>query len=338
MGTFSGLLSLIWLIGISALSVGDKAPSLEGTLWLQGQEVTFEKPYTVLEFWATWCPACRSEIPHLARIQSFYEDQVRVVGLSDEPSNDLARFLKGEGKEISYGVGKVTHEVRRRYMDGTPGVPYAFLVDKTRTVIWEGHPSDLDEVLDKALAGRLDIERVKRISSLEKALRETLKTNDMEIVAQAADALLALDPANERGLRVRTVVAKKQKDPAALRAMYDRLDPKILKGAKANRLARDLITEKELPFRYVGAALKLAARAVEMEPENGLFAHTYARVQYCLGNLDKAIAWERRALKLDPGEKKYRDDLDYYLSVKKLREGCTPRDPSLSQGPFPDSP
>lgn len=322
MGSFASLVSLICMMAVSGLHVGDKAPSLEGTMWLKGEGPVFQRQLTVVEFWTTWCSACQAEIPHMTRLQMCYGDQVAVVGLSGEPSSDIVRFLEKHGEEIAFRVGHVPSDLKEQYTERANGIPYAFLINKEGTVIWRGHPEDLDDILDKALAGSLDIERIKRISELEDALRETLKSNNSVIIGQAAGALLALDPANEKALRVRTVVSKRQKETTVYRAVYDRLDVESLSGDRADRLAWDLITEKELPYRYVGAALRLSTHAVKKEPENGRYANTYARVQYCLGNIEEAIAWEEKAVKLDPGEGDYEADLHYYMAVKALRDGA----------------
>ena len=65
------------------LSIGDAAPALEATKWLQGKEVKkFEKDKVyVVEFWATWCPPCRTSIPHLTELQKKNKD-VTFIGVS----------------------------------------------------------------------------------------------------------------------------------------------------------------------------------------------------------------------------------------------------------------
>ena len=320
MGSLANLLSLVCMITVSSLNVGDKAPALDGTTWLKGEAPAFEKQFTVVEFWATWCGACRAEIPRLTRLQKFYEDSVAIVGLSDEPQDKITHFLEQMGDNMDYGVGKVPKELREQYMKDVGGIPHAFLVNPEGVTIWSGHPRDLEEILDKALSGTLDVEKIKQISGLEMHLKETLNKSNIVNIGQAADALLSVDPSNERALRVRAVVAKRQNDAAAFRTVYDRIDVKDLGSEKANTLAWSLITEKDLAFRYVKAALKLAAYAVKEEPDNGSYANTYARVQYCLGNLKEAVKWQKKAVDLDSGEKSYKTTLQYYEEIRSLQD------------------
>jgi thiol-disulfide isomerase/thioredoxin len=47
----------------------------------------------LLNFWATWCPPCRAEMPDLNRLAEEYRDRgVAVVCASDEPRERVAKF------------------------------------------------------------------------------------------------------------------------------------------------------------------------------------------------------------------------------------------------------
>ena len=88
---------------------------------LDGERVTLSKlrgKVVLLNFWATWCPPCRMEIPDLSRIYTDYKDKgVVVLGVSwDDLSNEQIKtfvrnykvaypILHGTQSELSQ-VGK----------------------------------------------------------------------------------------------------------------------------------------------------------------------------------------------------------------------------------------
>src|SRR5262245_60424548 len=38
----------------------------------------------LVNFWATWCPPCRAEIPDLIKLQTKYRDHLVVIGISQD--------------------------------------------------------------------------------------------------------------------------------------------------------------------------------------------------------------------------------------------------------------
>lgn len=84
---------------------------------------------TLVNFWATWCPPCREEIPALIKLQDAYRDQLQIIGVSfDEGSVDDVRAFVREHK-INYPIAMSTAELQK----GFPGVfalPTTFVVDQ----------------------------------------------------------------------------------------------------------------------------------------------------------------------------------------------------------------
>ena len=60
----------------------------------------------VLDFWATWCPPCKVEIPYLQNLYDDYKAQgLHVIGISTEDISTQQRFIeqmKNDGVEMSY--------------------------------------------------------------------------------------------------------------------------------------------------------------------------------------------------------------------------------------------
>ncbi len=65
----------------------------------------FQGKVVILDFWATNCPPCIKEIPHLIELQKAYGDSLQVVGLhvgDDEDRQRVPEFV--ERLKISYSL------------------------------------------------------------------------------------------------------------------------------------------------------------------------------------------------------------------------------------------
>ena len=99
----------------------------------------FKGKVSIVNFWATWCPPCREEIPHFIKLQKKYGDKVQFVGLSVD--RDGAAKVKQwvEENKVNYPVAVVTRDFTNPFQTLLPegdrgAIPYTFVLAKDGTI------------------------------------------------------------------------------------------------------------------------------------------------------------------------------------------------------------
>jgi thiol-disulfide isomerase/thioredoxin len=88
----------------------------------------------LVNFWATWCPPCREEIPELLQLKKEYKDRLEIVGISedDDPPESVLKFARQKG--MTYPIVMATQELIDAY-GGVPALPTSFLIDTQGRVV-----------------------------------------------------------------------------------------------------------------------------------------------------------------------------------------------------------
>jgi peroxiredoxin len=84
----------------------------------------------LLNFWATWCPPCRREIPLFIELQRRYAKQgLQIVGISVDSPEAIARYW--QEMHINYPLliaDETTFELMAAYGNRNGGLPYSVLI------------------------------------------------------------------------------------------------------------------------------------------------------------------------------------------------------------------
>lgn len=90
----------------------------------------------VLNFWATWCPPCREEIPHFVELYKEHKDDGLVIlGLSvDRGGPDIVIKWLGDNP-VNYPIAMSSQEVTQQYQqfidpDQRGGIPFTFVIGR----------------------------------------------------------------------------------------------------------------------------------------------------------------------------------------------------------------
>ena len=123
-----------------------------------------------VNFWATWCPPCRAEIPDLVKLQDEYRDQIVILGVSeDEAPVETVRAFAAE-HHINYRVAMATPELRKIFR-GVAALPTTFVLDREGRIA-QKHVGLLNaeetELEAQVLAGLNTNARIERVENTDR--------------------------------------------------------------------------------------------------------------------------------------------------------------------------
>jgi thiol-disulfide isomerase/thioredoxin len=139
------------------LALGQKFPGFNETS-LGGQTLSVAAcrgKVTLIDFWATWCPPCRAELPNVTAIYRTYHAQgFDIIGVSlDDDRNAVVNFTQARGMawpQYFDGQGW-DNKLAKKY--GVHSIPMTYLLDRHGIIIGkELRGEELGPAVVKALA------------------------------------------------------------------------------------------------------------------------------------------------------------------------------------------
>jgi thiol-disulfide isomerase/thioredoxin len=105
------------------------------------------KKNVLLVFFATWCPACRAEVPLLIKINKKYNDKIEIIAVAiGQEERIIKKFIKKN--KINY---KILLDKKQKVAEDydVRGIPLNILIDKEGVIKFKEHhlPKDIGKLI-----------------------------------------------------------------------------------------------------------------------------------------------------------------------------------------------
>ena len=155
---------ILLLIGVPAVGVAQAESMPKLTLRnLQHQRVRlgeFKGKVVLLNFWATWCPPCRAEMPDFVKWQRAYRGKgLQIIGITYPPTDlrEVRRFTRSI--RVNYPILLGTQKTKALF-DSSDTMPVTIVIDR--------HGQVIDRIEGMILAEEFE-QKVKPLLSGEKS-------------------------------------------------------------------------------------------------------------------------------------------------------------------------
>ena len=152
------LLTMLAAMKVKAapLPVGTAAPQFTRAD-LSGKPVSLRAmrgKLVLVDFWASWCPPCMIEIPHLIALKKRHAGKLEIIGVS---MDDDVASAKEVAARHPFNYPLVMGDVALgKSFGGVLGLPALFLIGPDGKVVqsWRGEikPEELDQAVKRAVA------------------------------------------------------------------------------------------------------------------------------------------------------------------------------------------
>ncbi|WP_458701356.1 TlpA family protein disulfide reductase [Sulfurospirillum sp. 1307] len=116
----------------------------------------YENKVVIVSFFATWCPPCRAEIPHLNNLQEKYKNDVKIIGilLEENKTNDeINDFIQKNAINYTISNSRSNFDLANK-VGGVQSIPFMIIYDKNGNYSQHYVGAVPEEMID------IDIQRV----------------------------------------------------------------------------------------------------------------------------------------------------------------------------------
>lgn len=135
---------------------GEEAPTFEAEMII-GQSLSlddFKGKYVILDFWASWCPPCRVELPKLIELQNANtESKFEIISIAlEKDASNAALVAEKLGLNWSSQIVQeaplvATNKLARLY--GVTDIPASFLIDPNGQLLGQMNAEQIRAYLAK---------------------------------------------------------------------------------------------------------------------------------------------------------------------------------------------
>lgn len=123
--------------------VGKTAPAFNLSRLSGGQLALedYKGKLVLLNFWASWCPPCRAEIPGFIKVQDEYKGYpFTILGVAIEDKEDVATYAKevSINYPISFGT-EDAYNISGEYGNPDGALPYSVLISPEQKILYVFH-------------------------------------------------------------------------------------------------------------------------------------------------------------------------------------------------------
>ena len=94
----------------------------------------YQGKVVLINFWATWCPPCRAEMPDLVRLQREHgKDGLQIIGITYPPERKARVRRFARSVKVNYPIILGTREIKARF-SSEETLPLTVVINRDGTV------------------------------------------------------------------------------------------------------------------------------------------------------------------------------------------------------------